>query len=1443
MAVLAIAVLLSAMALGGRLILPRIGTIPIILSSEPNDAAQEVATRIQPVLRFNVPMNPRTIERALHIDPPISARLLWDQRFTTLTIVPLDNLRPATRYQITLETQALSQQLVPLQQAVSRSFQTAQAPAVLTLLPKADSAEVPVTSPLVIQFSRPMVAQSELGQARLFPSLHLSPETPGMLTWIATDLALFRPDSPLAAATRYRAVLSETLSDVQGETLERAASWEFTTAIPKVVSVAPANGARLIASTAPLTLTLSQAISPLKLSRMLTISPTLEGKLESSLLPNGTQLITFTPSLGWQRGTSYTASFTGGTDLPAITSTRWRFDIAPAPTLIGRYPGEGQTLALGQDVRLIFSTAMSAQKLQAALTLDPPADYIQVSSIGTEARVSAKLHAATSYTLTLPADLADANGSPLGQTYHIHFRTPPAQPELVLLQSDPHFVQYAPNQTATLKLGLTNVSALSLALYDLDEATLVRAAGFDESDWSLFQPERYNRPLRRAWTEALTQTVNLASEYQLRLEDKDNKPLPAGAYYLRLRSPDGPRADVVLLISRTRLNLQLTAHTGLVWATDVLSASVRAGEPIAVYQDDALVLESTTNAQGLLTFIPSAGAVHRYTILTRGEQLALVRSEALSLAFQTGRGRYRATVLTNRGSYATGDTIQLNGFVRQVITETLHYAPKATPVTLRLTDGVELHRPVRGSQEQSTQLLANGVLSSTFSLSRDILPGNYTLITEIAGQRFSTAVQLLPASDPKVQLNIELPDHIDNTGPVPARIRLTDASGMPHAGMPISWTLTAEPVLAALPEGFAAALPQPTLPQAIHGAAMSDAAGQALLSIMLPEGRTGLLRYRLLAEVQTANGISRAEALTRVNTLASYVGMRPQQQLLRINEQLRVDLMSFDQDGLAKPNTAMGIEIVRLLDDREQSVLRRTLSTDAQGRSQFALRLAEGRYQVRAWAQDTTPRLISRSTITVYQEGPGIALPSASMQPDQPEYQVGDTARLLLNTAAGRMLTLTTLSGPSRVDARVREISQGEALTVTLSKAELTQAQLHVLALNTDGTTGPWLFAQSLALRDPAETLTVSLEVAQQPYLPGSTALLTVTTRTSAGKPAPADLIVALVDANEDQPAAPQYASAEPLLLYSYTQPQAVSSQTSTVALARPLPQSLAWHTAVQTNAQGNARLALPLPASSARLRVLVWAASPSAIGFASAGIQLDRSSTIRMELPAFVRTGDQLLITAQPDSIDVSRAFSVTLQADAALIQTTAISQTIAPNQPASWPITIQAGSQLGLQLHLGSSAGLPQLLSLNRPILSNQSPVQPEASRQASQVYVLRSYLDPVTGQVLDTQAFKLGQILQLRLTLINLRTLEDISIDEAFAAGLLPIQLEQSSQLRLGEINADHLRLHADQLLPGIYEYHYLVRASFPGRYTQPAVWLRSASEGIQIESTPELVHILP
>lgn len=1442
MAVLAITVLLSAMTLGGGLILSRTAPAPTLISSTPADGLSDVATRIQPTLHFSQPMNPRTVERALRFEPAITARLVWNSDYTNLTIIPLENLQPETQYQIILDSQARSRQLVTLKQEYRQSFQTAPAPAVLAVLPAAESTDVAVTAPLLLQFSRPMISQATPGQTRPFPALTLTPPTPGQVTWLTPSVALFRPDAPLLAATRYTVRLDANLSDTQGETLGRDNTWSFTTSLPRVLSFSPTDASRFISSTAPLTVTLSQAIPQPDLSRMLSISPSVEGSITSALLPNASQLITFTPKIGWQRGTSYVATFAGGLNRPDVIGARWRFETAPAPALIGRYPGEGQTLPTGQDIRLIFSTPINTESLQSALIFDPPAESFNVTSLGSEARVHAILRAATAYTLTLPARLTDMAGTALGREYLIHFRTPPALPELKLLQLDKHIVQFTPDQPANLKLSLTNMSAVLVNIYDLDEATLVRTASFDENEWGLFQPERYNLPLRRAWTQPLSMTLNTATEYDLQITDADDKPLPAGAYYLRLRSPDGPRADLIVLISSTRLALQLGPRTGLVWATDILSGSVRAAAPLAIYQDDALVLESNTNDQGLLTFMPVGGAPHRYTILARGGQPAVIRSESLTLALQSRRGSYRAALLTDADSYAAGDSIQLYGFVRQAITETLRYAPDGTPVTLRLTNGHDLQTPVPGSSTLATQLRANAILSTSFKLDQNLLPGSYALSADIAGQLFSLPIHVHPASDPDLQLHVELPARLNNPATLPAQIRLTNATGLPRPGLPISWTLSIESALPFLPVGFADSLPTPTNSVILTGTALTDSDGRVLLTIDLPDTAPTLRRYRLRAEAQTSQGVSSHEARMLPFNSASYVAIRAQHQLLTANEQLRLDFLSIDQWGNAQAGTTLNVQIVRLIGEREQAVVRRTLTADRQGAAQLVIRLSEGRYQVRAWPQASGRPVISSSDVQIVADGSVSATNSAAIQLSRQDYQIGDTLRLLPTRSDSRLLTLTTIAGLSGTSANVRELRPGEFITHTLTRADTPQINVHVLGLDPGQRTGAWLFDQPIRVHNPTEVLSVTVAAPQHSFLPGSTARLTVTTRTNAGKPVSSDLIIALVDAAEDQLPLSHYSAAQQQAIRSYLQPNTLISQPAQPPSAAVRPTSLVWQTGLQTDAQGRAIINLPLTANLPNLRVIVWAASPEAIGQTTTQISLERKNMLRLDLPAFVRPGDELLLTAQSASIDLSQPFSVTLQAEPAVIQTVALSQTVAANQPASWNISVQPGKELGLKLIPGTSSQSSPILSATRPILGDGLDTAQQQSEQQGQVFILRSYLDPDTGKPLDASALKAGQSIHIRLTIATLATLEGVSIYEPLAAGLSSSNTNPTSPLRLLTEAPDHIELMVEKLQPGIYEYSYEQRASFPGVYTQPATSLSTKLKPLQVENDANQLRIM-
>lgn len=175
----------------------------------------------------------------------------------------------------------------------------------------------------------------------------------------------------------------------------------------------------------------------------------------------------------------------------------------------------------------------------------------------------------------------------------MRFLTAPAGPALALPEVPAHLAQALPSQAADLLLQRTNLSALELDLYALDEAVLVRALGFHEADWAGFSRALWpGAPAGLA--RALTDPLNASVESRVQITADQGAPLPAGAYYLRVRTLEGPRADLLLLVSRTRLTMQARegdtgAGAALVWATDVISGTPLAELPIALYQGGALV--------------------------------------------------------------------------------------------------------------------------------------------------------------------------------------------------------------------------------------------------------------------------------------------------------------------------------------------------------------------------------------------------------------------------------------------------------------------------------------------------------------------------------------------------------------------------------------------------------------------------------------------------------------------------------------------------------------------------------------------------------------------------------------------------------------------------------------------------------------------------------------
>jgi alpha-2-macroglobulin len=505
MVVLILNLLLAATLVGGRAVLPMLATPATLRAAEPADGSQQVPVRARVVLHFDRPMNPRSVEAAFQLAPSL---LIWDPSFTTLTISPTLSLRPATDYRLTIGATALERNLRPLAAPLSLVFRTVAAPAVRSTIPAEGSTEILPIAPIVINFSRPMVPPTSVLSITDFPALRFEPPIVGHARWLDQSTLLFQIDTPLAPATEYRATIAGDLADLGGGPLGEPYSWTFRVAAPKVLAAIPSDSARDVALRAPLVMTLTQALPTTQLRQALQFSPTVAGQLQSTVLPNQTQLVTFTPSIGWQPATEYQATL----QLSSASPASWRFRTAPRLALTGRFPGEAQILPLNQPIRLIFSTAVEPELLRAALRFNPPIEQLQISGSGSELQITAALRAATPYTVTIAPDLTDRNGTTLGITAMMRFQTAPAPPMLTLPEITGRLAQFLPDQPIELLVRRTNLSALNLELFDMDEATVVRTRVFSDSDWQRFEPERYQRPLRHSWNVPLNDTLNGAVE-------------------------------------------------------------------------------------------------------------------------------------------------------------------------------------------------------------------------------------------------------------------------------------------------------------------------------------------------------------------------------------------------------------------------------------------------------------------------------------------------------------------------------------------------------------------------------------------------------------------------------------------------------------------------------------------------------------------------------------------------------------------------------------------------------------------------------------------------------------------------------------------------------------------------------------------------------------------
>jgi alpha-2-macroglobulin len=1324
---------LLALGLVARLVVPLtpLEPAPALISVTPQRGTEDVLPRSTITLTFAGPMNRNSVLRALRLDPPTAGQWHWSPDARSLTFTPADALTPAATYTVALSAAALDQWWRPLPDPPVLSFQTAPQPAVLTALPA--TVATPRESSFAVIFSQPMVAPTALNRDLSVPELHFSPAIPYRARWIAVDTLLIRPITPLPAAQAYVATLDADLVDARGIELGTPYSWRFSTAWPTVSERTPPPGARSVGPRSPLSFTLDAPVDPALLRSTLTISPPIPGDLVVE--PRGTaQVVTFTPSRDWTPETTYTVSLTppAGSNLADPPDLRWRFTIEASPGLAAFFPGQGQLLPTGQAIRLVFTTPMDAETLGAGISFDPPVAALPITVSNTEARITPELAPSTSYTITVAAGTPDSSGTPLANEIVVGLRTPAASPALSAANAAVGLVTLPVSRTASVDLARINLNAVDLSLYALDPPTLRLALAGGPTGLATFDPERYGQPLLRTWRATFSDPPDTLTRSAIPVGLNDDAPLAPGAYLFQATTSEGPRVDLLLIVSDVQLTLRHNANQVLVWATDTNSGAPRAGLPISLYASDLLAARGTTDADGIFELpLRRSPTDALYLALSDAPGLAVARADwSLELPdASAAQPAYLALIWPDQADYTPGDALRVDGRVRRLAAGGELVMPGAMPCRLQLlTPGAP---PPPSLSGPVCRITANGRLSATARINPTTTPGDYRIRVSIADTVSELPLRVVTADSFGTTLAVLTHDGAELT------LRAT-SGGLPLVDARVTWDISfsalAPPADAGAADFRFAAPVAEAAP--LTGAAVTDTAGR--IRIALPTDLDQPLQYRLNATLSAPGGLT--AQLSTDGLLAPpdryQVGLRLPAHFVGANDRAEIELLVRDAAGNPVEGRPIDLAVTRSeATDGPPLLTRRTTSGPDGLVSTQLVPLNPGAYQVSASAGGTpteTTLWVTAPNFSAWGNQPG----QVRLIPDRSHYAVGDTARLLITSPwPTATLLLTRERGVLRA-ADVQTLSAGQVITFTVTPDLAPGFALGAVLTNAaERRVG----SATVTVTPTEPPLALSVASDRPNYLPGATATISVTLPATI---ATADLLVVLEEGTTPDRApgnggiAPQ---APPPLAVAGHPPIGVGARAPAISYRTGTGGFLVSGD-VGAGGPGLATLQIPLPNQPGSWRIAVYALDGIArIARATTLVTVSEPLISALIAPPTLRQGDEAdLVLELTNTVAVTRSLQVDLELQGATLTTPAADNQqllLAPDsdQTLTWRMTPNpAATTITARMRLNDGANTT--LERRIPVLPAplSAPLAAETTRNAGPLELTLPFDPAVTSDL---------------------------------------------------------------------------------------------------------------
>ena len=924
---------------------------------------------------------------------------------------------------------------------------------------------------------------------------------------------------------------------------------------PQVLTFGPAFNARDIAPTSPITITF---LTPMTANdAAIKMSPSVRGAWSWS----GASA-TFTPAESLPLST--TVSVTVTRDARSWLQRRaekeftWSFTTLAPPTIVATTPRQGAQFAYLRDrLTLTFNREMDQQSVAQRLKVEPAISNLQLAWQGKQLIVGGNLRPSTTYKIFLPSGAKDSKyGLTIPNDFAWSFTTTQQYPYLAIINIGRYGLT-AVDKPTTLKLQSVNVSKMDAALYKFDTETYIKSLAFSYDALRNFKPQ--GDPIK---TWSITPSAKID---QYVTQDLTLDALPAGTYFLTVKSAEGVNDTQVLVATKTALTLKRTTDQVLVWATNIADGSPVNKLLLTFYNSKGEnVGTGATDADGLFQGMIKATKGDVNVVGIRENDIAAVsdtweqgiepwRFDGIQYQWEQMKRTYRVYVYTDRPLYRPGQTVFFKAIVRADDDGAYSQPPAGTDVRIKVGDWQE-----RVLYDKTLKTTAFGSLADSFTINPEAGLGTYQITATIGDESYENTIQVEEYRKPEYSVSVKTDrDAYINGDTITATIRANYFFGGAVTGAQMHWTLYQNDYYFYWAGGDASTSLSTSFDfgniaeQRYWGFGKEVSSGDATLnangefSVKLPANISQEERsqvFTIEATVtdeasQPQSGIARA-IVHRGNF---YVGMRPTNYVADKGREARFDVQTLDTNGKALGRVALSYAInlinwncrqtpddkgrkIWKCDEVKTEIQRGDLTTDANGRYQLAFTSPRGgSYRVDARGQDARGnRVLGQTWLWVSDRTQFLSWrfdnnDRIELTLDKKEYKIGETAKVLIQSPYEKATALVTLERGKVISKRLVALDSNSAtVEIPITNDQFPNVYVGVVLIPqggfADGIPSFKMGLENIKVVSDAKNLNVSVAAAKPQYAPQDKASYNIKTTDSTGKPVSAEVSLSVVD-------------------------------------------------------------------------------------------------------------------------------------------------------------------------------------------------------------------------------------------------------------------------------------------------------------------------------------------